>query len=444
MREFFHHNRFKHLSWSLFSGVIGGGLTVIATGVMVRSLGYEMFGVISIWIMLQGIIQVFDYGVGAALNRELTNNQNSNDSLISGAMRFYRYNGLLLGGAVVLFLIQIYGFVGAIPYILMVVALVIQFQTLCCTAILSAVMHYDELAKSQIVSNILRFGGAIAVVSYTDSLVWFFLYQILAASISVFLFNQYCSGHANFTLRPKFFECIKSLSTLVNQSLGMWVTSIVSMCLIASDRTLVGLTGGINEVGKYSAALTAASVISLVTLPFYRVYFTEYSSVYFKDPDSLSALFCRSCKQLVLIVTMIWLVGFLGAELIFNIWLGLYDEQQIYAFKILLVGLGLASVTWLPGALCQAAGKPLIHVLAMTISLVLGVLVAVPSIHIWGYPGAAAVWLVHGLIGIVLEPYVIKRFVFPISLFDWYRKVFILPVVVIGAFFMLSFIYEKI
>jgi len=361
------------LSWSLFSGVIGGGLTVIATGVMVRSLGYEIFGVISIWIMLQGIIQVFDYGVGAALNRELTNNQNSNDALISGAMRFYRYNGLLLGCAVVLFLIQIYGF----------------------------------------------------VVSYTDSLAWFFLYQILAASISGYLFKQYCSRHANFTLRPKIFECIKSLSTLVNQSLGMWVTSIVSMCLIASDRTLVGLTCGINEVGKYSAALTAASVISLVTLPFYRVYFTEYSSVYFKDPDSLSALFCSSCKQLVLIVTMIWLVGFLGAELIFNIWLGSYDEQQIYAFKILLVGLGLASVTWLPGALCQAAGKPLIHVLAMTISLVLGVLVAVPSIHIWGYPGAAAVWLVHGLIGLVLEPYVIKRFVFPISLFDWYRKVFV-------------------
>ncbi len=161
MRNFFHHNRFKHLSWSLFSGVIGGGLTVIATGVMVRSLGYEIFGVISIWIMLQGIIQVFDYGVGAALNRELTNNQNSNDALISGAMRFYRYNGLLLGCAVVLFLIQIYGFVGAIPYILMVVALVIQFQTLCCTAILSAVMRYDELAKSQIVSNVSGLGGRL-------------------------------------------------------------------------------------------------------------------------------------------------------------------------------------------------------------------------------------------------------------------------------------------
>lgn len=437
----FYNNRAKHISWSLLSGVIGGGLTVVATGMMVRSLGYERFGVISIWIMLQGIIQVFDYGIGAALNRELTKIQGRDNSLLVAASGFYRFNGALwaaIGGSV---LIHLYGWTSAGPLVLMVVALAIQFQTLYCTAILLANVRYDDLAKSQIVSNVLRFGGAIAVVSVTDSLVSFFLYQAVAALMGLLVFNRYCASYTGSIARPKVVERIRSLLTLAGQSMGMWLTSAVSIGITSADRTLVGLVDGSVAVGKYSTALTAASVLSLITLPYYRVYFTEYSSTYFNNRDRLLVLFGDSCQQLALLVTMLGVVGFLGAELIFHLWLGAYDEQQIYTFKLLLVGMAFASVTWLPGALCQAAGKPSIHVWTMAISLVIGILVAIPSVERWGYPGATAIWLIHGVIGVIFEPYLIKRYVFPIDLLAWYRKVFTVPAVVAGTALIWIWVY---
>lgn len=424
--------RAKHISWNLLSGVVSGLLTVVATGVMVRSLGYERFGVVSIWIMLQGLVQLFDFGVGASLNRELTKTDSSDNSIVGSAIKFYRINGAFWAAVGASVLIPFYGWSSAGPYVLMVVALAIQFQTLPCTSILMANVRYDDLAKSQIFSNALRFGGGIVIVSFTDSLSVFFLYQVVAAWVGLYLFARYSKRYTDNARLPEIVECVRSLSRMGRQSLGMWLTSLVSIGISSADRTLVGVMEGSVNLGKFSASLTAASLLSLVTLPFYRVYFTEYSSTYFNNRGKLLGVFGDSCQQLAILVTFLGTVAYFGAEPFFYIWLGAYDVQQTLTFKLLLVGMGFASLTWLPGALCQAAGKPSIHLWVMAISFVISIFVAIPCIERWGYPGASAIWWIHGIVGIVMEPYLIKRYVLPISLVSWYRRVFFIPSLVVG------------
>ena len=423
---------FRHLSWNLFSGVIAGGLTVLATGVMVRSLGYEGFGVVSIWIMLQGAIQLFDFGIGTALNRELTKNQGRDSCLLQATSQFYKLNGSLWAIVTTFVLIYLYGWASSTPRVIMVAALAIQFQTLRCSAILMANARYDDLAKSQIFSNIIKYGGAIVVVSFTDSLSLFFLYQLVAAWLGFVVFNQFIPEKNKTPVRPKIIECIKSLSMVSRQSLSMWLTALVSVGITSSDRTLIGFMDGSLSIGKYSAALTAASLVNLITLPFYRVYFTEYSSTYFNNQPKLLEVFSSSCQQLTLLVTLLGIVAYFCAESFFYIWLGFYDEEQIITFKLLLVGMAFASFTWLPGALCQATGKSAIHIWVMAATFIISFVVAIPSIERWGYPGASAIWLIHGVLGAIFQPYLINKYVFPINLMAWYRKVYFSPAVMLG------------
>jgi O-antigen/teichoic acid export membrane protein len=423
--------RIKNLSWSFLSGVISGILLVITTGVIVRFLGYERYGLISIWIFLQGVIQVFDFGFGASLNRELTNLKDDKGPLLSIGLIFYRFNGALWFIISTIALVYIYSLTKALPLILMAFALAIQFQTLFYTAFLSADMRYDDLAKSQILNNLIKYVGSIGVVLVTDSLFYFFLYQIFATSIGLVIFSYFSGLKISIgrMIKPSVFY--KYLMYFKTHSLYMWLTSIVSMCLMSADRTLVGFMNDSDAFGKYTTALTAASMLSLITIPYYRVYFSEYSSAYFNNKERLVILFTSSSRQLALLLTLIAIIGFFGAEVIFYLWLGEFDEMQINAFKLLLVGMVLANITWLPGALCQAAGKPSIHVWLMLLALIIGSLLAIPSIEKWGYIGAIIIWLTHGLVGIFIEPSVISYKLLQYNLFTWYRKVFLIPILLI-------------
>jgi O-antigen/teichoic acid export membrane protein len=435
--------RIKQLSWSFVSGVVGGVATLVATGTMVRFLGYELFGVISAWIFLQSIIQIFDYGLGSTLNRELTK-LDDGIYLKKAGLVFYRINGaawFFIISAIVLLLNNI---ANSTQVVLMVLALAIQFQTLYLSAIISAEMRYDDLAKSQIISNIIKYGGSIIIVSLSNNLTYFFIFQVFASVLGLIAFHYYC--RIKFSNLPKitFSLGVKIISKLKAHSIAMWVTSAVSIALSSIDRTLIGLLGNTEELGKYTTAITAASMLSLVTLPYYRVYFSEFSSTYFNNPDKMNDLFKSSCRELALLLTSIGIIGFIFAELIFYYWLGSYDEKQIETFKLLLVGMILANLTWLPGALCQAAGKPAIHIFLMIVSIVIGASLSVLSIERWGYSGAVTIWIVHGLIGVLVEPVLINRYVKKINITSWYVYVFTYPLILIlisGLCFFASY-YE--
>lgn len=435
MRKLVVNEKLKNISWNLISGVIGGALIVASTSVMVKYLGYQKFGIVSIWVMLQGLIQIFDYGLGAAINRAINKKETDVKKLLGAASYFYRYNAIIITviASLTLLYLNRKDIDTAMVSILMVMALALQFQSIFYSWVLSGKSEHEKLSKSQIFGNILRYGGAICIVIVTDRLSIFFLYQMLASLATLLFFKRFCKAYINpsefsgFGLR----KTIASLKGVASHAIGMWLTSGISVVLSSADRTLIGIFNGEADVGKYSTALVAAGVLNLVTLPYYRVYYTEYSSSHFNNPNKLKEIFYDSCAQLTLILTVIGVIAYLNSEMIFKLWLGNYEPMQINTFNMLIIGIGLSSVMWLPGALCQAVGKPSIHIWMMGCALIFGILIAIPSIKLWGYIGAAAIWLIHGIAGVLLEIYVIKRYVVDIEIFVWYKKVLMKPLFLI-------------
>jgi O-antigen/teichoic acid export membrane protein len=434
--------KIKQLSWSFLSGIIGGLSILIATSVIIRLLGYNSFGVISIWIFLQTIIQIFDMGVGGALNRELTDQKIDKINIKIAALYFYRLSGVTWFLTALLVVVCIYEKKEIALYLLMILALSLQFQTIYDTAILASKFQYEKLAKAQIAANISKYGGACLVVIMTNSLIYFFVYQVFAAVVSMLVFKHYSKINVDLKEKLNFLERIKDILKIKKQSISMWGTSIVSIALTSIDRTLIGLIDNAESLGKYTTAVTAASMLSLVTLPYYRVYYSEYASSYFNDKEKLESIFVNSCSQLTLLLTVIGVFGYVGADFIFYLWLGVYDVKQIDTFRVMLIGMTFANITWLPGALCQAAGKASIHTWIMITSIVFGAILAKFGIDQWGYTGGAVVWIVHGLIGVLIEPYIIDRFVININLFEWYRKVFLIPLSLIAIIFSCIKIYD--
>src|SRR4051812_20312393 len=56
-----------------FSGQVWSmGLSLVFTPIYIHALGVESYGLIGVYLLLLGLVQMFDFGLGATLNRELS------------------------------------------------------------------------------------------------------------------------------------------------------------------------------------------------------------------------------------------------------------------------------------------------------------------------------------------------------------------------------------
>ena len=84
------------------------GLSLIFTPVYIHALGVESYGLIGIYLMLLGLVQVFDFGLGATINREissrfhLTNDRPGLKTLVRTAEIIYALLALSLAALLML------------------------------------------------------------------------------------------------------------------------------------------------------------------------------------------------------------------------------------------------------------------------------------------------------------------------------------------------------
>ena len=62
----------KNVSWNLFSAIWMAVMVVIVTPVYISILGFNLYGIIGIWLVVQTIMNFFDFGLGVALMKEFS------------------------------------------------------------------------------------------------------------------------------------------------------------------------------------------------------------------------------------------------------------------------------------------------------------------------------------------------------------------------------------
>jgi O-antigen/teichoic acid export membrane protein len=374
---------------------------------IVRGLGTERFGLLSLaWVVL-GYFTIFDLGLGRATTKYVA------EALGKGEV--YQVPHIIWTAVTVQ---AIMGIAGAIVLLGITDLLVDRVLNIPPELLGEARFTFHLLALSiPVVLISSSFSGALeaaqrfdlvnavripsSVLTYILPLVGLYLGLGLPGIVALILLARFGTLVAfmamNLRIRPELREYSASFSLLSRLfTYGGWVTitSIVSPILVYLDRFLIGSLLTIAAVAYYTAPYEAVTRLSIIAASLTMTLFPAFSALEgVKDRQKLGSFFARSVKYVLLttgpIVVMIWL--FAGE--ILQIWLGTdFVTESTVAMQILATGILINSLAYTPFALLQGVGRPDLPAKFHMIELPVYVGVAWILVSHFGIAGAAGAW----------------------------------------------------
>lgn len=438
---------FRAIGVNFLGGIWTGVLVVSTTPFYVSVLGLEGFGLIGFWQLLLFVSVIFDFGLGASLVREFARYKGNNEPTT-------KYRELLLTLQLVYVLVAV--LVGAVIYFaaswlatswlklavistdeasplikLMAGSISLQFITTLYSNGLAGLQKHGAMNAFQMLGNTLKYLGGVVVLLVDNSLTLFFAYQVFAAFLVCWLTRGQLMGQMSkrdADYRAVFeFDHVRQLS---RYSAGMFLTALCGLLLANVDRIVLSKLVPADDFGRYTLAFTAAGLLQMIILAFYRSYFPRFSELKaLSDDVGLKKTYYQGCRYVGAIIVPTAVVACVFAPELFRIWMGSSDETVIAAFRLLIVATTCSGLMWLPAALQQAVGWTRLHFSLMILAICVGLPCLVFGIKAYGTVGATAMMLVHGAIEITLGLWLMNRVIYPGENLRWYALVTISPLV---------------
>jgi O-antigen/teichoic acid export membrane protein len=434
----------KNVLWNLMGGIWAGILVVLATPWYVSRIGYEGYGIVGIWLMMQVMMGLLDAGMGATLMREFSDFSRNREYpeykrnvlrtlegvywaiallcaiiflLAAGWVNHYWLNAHQLGDDYI---------TSALRW--MSIALCLQFPNALYSSGLAGLQKQGKMNILQILGNSLRYGGGAAILYFKADLNYFFAVQAFVGFIQTFLTRSVLWRIiSETTIQPPLFR-IEIIQKLWRFSAGMALTALSAVLLSNMDRIVLSKMMPTLELGKYSVAFTASGLLQLGIQPFYRAFFPRYSElVSAHDPKQLKNEYFQSCRLMAAIIVPLGIVGWVFAPCIFQTWLGKEDPIGTNIFRWLLIGITCSGLMWLPAAFQQAHRWTSLHAAMIAGALIIGSPCMVWAIKTYGTVGATTVWVLHGISDITLGLWLMHRRLLKEELSIWYKSVILPP-----------------
>lgn len=436
---------FRAIGINFIGGIWAGVLVVSTTPFYVSALGLEGFGLIGFWQLLLFVSVIFDFGLGASLVREFARYKGNDEpetkyrELLLTLQLAYVFAAVLVG-AVIYFaaswlatswlkLVVIRADEASLVIKLMAGSIALQFMTTLYSNGLAGLQKHGAMNAFQMLGNTLKYlGGAVSLL-IDNSLTLFFAYQVIAALVVCWLTRRQLIGQMGKPEagRRAVFE-FRHVRHLSRYSAGMFLTALCGLLLANADRIVLSRLVPADDFGRYTLAFTAAGLLQMVILAFYRSYFPRFSELKASGDDSgLKETYYQGCRYVGVVIVPTAVAACIFAPELFRIWMGSSDETVITAFRLLIVATTCSGLMWLPAALQQAVGWTRLHVSLMILALCVGLPCLVFGIKAFGTVGATAMMLVHGAIEITFGLWLMNRVLYPRENLRWYGLVAFSP-----------------
>jgi len=347
-------------------------VAVLAMPFVVRGLGTERFGLLSLAWMFLGSFAMFDLGLGRATTAFVAEALGKCEyekvpPLVWTAVTVQAIFGIL-GGLVLL---------GITPYLVECVLNIpsdlireakIVFYLLALfvpvvlisgsfSGVLEAAQRFDLVNAVRIPSSTL---------TYLLPIVGLFLGFDLPGIVALILLVKFGCLAAyialNFNMIPGLKEYSGSFSHFPRLfSFGGWIMilNVISPILEYFDRFIIGSIFTMTAVTYYTVPFEMTSRLGIISGSLLMTLFPAFSALGIARKDSLQRLYTRSIKYLLLIIGPIILILATSAEGILRFWMGAdFSQQSTLAFQILLLGVLIDLPKPMSIGLLQGLGRP--------------------------------------------------------------------------------------
>lgn len=382
---------------------------IVVIPFIVRGLGIERFGILSLaWVVL-GYFGIFDVGLGRATTKYVAealgqDNKDQVPRLVWTAVVIQGIFGLI--GALVLIGIT-WLFLGNIlnvpkellkeasaTFYIIALGLPLVLVSSSFSGLLEATQRFDLLNAIKTPSSILTFLLPLIGIFLGFKLPG--IVTLILVSRLVVLMVLVAFG---FRVIPKLCEFSISLALLPRLfAYGGWitVTSVVGPMLVYLDRFLIAFLLSVASVTYYTIPYEAVTRLWIIPISLTMSLFPAFSALeVIGDRKKIEKFFARSVKYVLLLLCPIVLLLVLFAQPILQLWLGIdFAMQSKVVLQILALGVMVNSLAHIPYTLLQGIGRPDLTAKFHLIEMPFHLAITWVLIGYWGISGAAVAWTI--------------------------------------------------
>lgn len=410
---------------NLAGRTISLAIAILAVPYVIRRLGPDQFGLLSLAWIVVGYFALLDLGIGTATTKFVAEYLGKGDTdavpkVVWSAVLCQSCLGIgagillaaasgLLADRVLKIPAGLHGEARLI-FIILAFSLPIDLANGSFQGMLMASQRFDLVNAIGVPSSALTYLVPAVALALGFGLPLIVLVLVIARAATLAASFAVCTR-----LYPSLVSQIGFNRRLARQLLGFggWVTisNAVGPVLVYFDRFLIGGLISIAAVGFYTPAYMISTKLWIIPGSLMATLFPAFSASAARgDAEWLRRAFARSMKFLLLIVGPGALFLIFFAHSILEIWLGArYAAEGAPALEILAAGVLINSLGNVPYGLLQGAGRPDLTAKFHLIELPIHVGLAWMLVLRFGLAGAALAWTIRVSIDFLLLIYAACR-----------------------------------
>jgi O-antigen/teichoic acid export membrane protein len=399
---------------------------------LVRGLGTDRFGVVTLAWVLIGYFSVFDLGFGRALTQVVAAKLSDSAELRAPSLVWPALGlTLLLGivGALLLSAIapilvysvlkipkslqaetlnSFYVLATALPFVVVTAGLV---------GILSAFHRFGVLNAIRAPMGIYTFLAPLTVLPFSHSLVYVMMILAIGRILAFGAHVAACRAVMPPLLYQSFMD-FASVRPLFRFGFWMTVTNIVGPMMVYVDRFVIGGIISIAAVSYYATPYEMTIKLLIVPAAVISVLFPAFAASYRRDLGRVVRLFVKATKYIALMLFPAILVVIAFANEGLRWWLG--DEFALHSTPVLqwlTIGVFINSIAQVFFTLLQGIGRPDLSAKLHMAELPLYIIVLFWSVNNYGVLGAAVAWSARVAVDAILLLWLATRSLGEVGLF---------------------------
>jgi O-antigen/teichoic acid export membrane protein len=393
--------------WNLAGQILPMGAAVFAIPPVLRSIGLERFGVLTLGWVIVGYFSLFDLGLGRALTKIVADKLAARDehdlfALIWTSSLLMFLLGLFAGLVMFALAPWLVNHVLNVPeslkvetlyaLYLLAVSVPIVTSTSGFRGVLEAVQRFDIVNQIRIPMGISVFLGPLLVVPFSKSLVWIFAFLVAGRLLAWIAYIIACLATIPGLGRSITLDLPGLRSVL---KFGGWITAgnLIVPVMVYVDRFVIGSLLSLSAVAFYTTPFEL--VTKLLTIPgaVAGVMFPAFAATYVQDRSRTGFLMQRGVKYvfITLFPVILMMIAFAPEGLKF--WVGTaFAQQSTLVLRYLAAGVFVNCLAQIPLSLVQGTGRPDIVAKLQALELPLYLAATYWMTKHYGLSGAAIAW----------------------------------------------------
>jgi len=348
-------------------------LGLIAIPILVRELGVDRYGVLTLSYLIIGYLGLFDLGLGTAATQQISDALGAGDTeripaifwtsmilmfvlgvcaaaIIAGTSRWLVYGVLNIPAPMRTESVGVFLLLGAsLPFVL---------SGSCSSGALAAFQRFDLMTAVGAATRVYLFTAPLVVLIFSHNLIW--IVAVLVAgrlatwAVGLILCLRIVPG-----LAANVWPSRKVILPLI--SFGGWVTvsGITGPLMVNLDRFVIGSMLSIAAVAWYSVPYQIVNKLPILSRAMAGVLFPAFSATVRTDSGRAAILFERASRYALLALFPGVLVLFLFSREVLTLFFGAnFADQGTAAMRLLLIGVFMNGLALIPYGMVQGANRP--------------------------------------------------------------------------------------